>query len=44
MKLGRSSIACELNPVYWRDGVAHVQGIADKLSAPSLFDLIDEAS
>lgn len=39
MKLGRSSIGIELNPIYWRDGVAHVKGVADQLSAPTLFDL-----
>lgn len=46
MKLGRSSIGIELNPVYWRDGVAHVQGVADKLGAPTLFDVLalEEAS
>ena len=44
MKLGRSSVGVELNPIYWRDGVAHVEGMARSLSAPTLFDLEDAAS
>jgi DNA modification methylase len=39
LKLSRSSVACELNPVYWRDGVAHVEGVARAIGAPTLFDL-----
>lgn len=41
LKLGRSGIGIELNPIYWRDGVAHVQGVADDLATPTLFDLLD---
>jgi hypothetical protein len=41
LKLRRQGWGVELNPVYWRDGVAHVQGIADQLAAPTLFDLVD---
>ena len=44
LKLGRSSIGVELNPVYWRDGVAHVEGVAKQLSSPTLFDLAGEAA
>jgi len=44
MKLGRSSVGIELNPVYWRDGVAHVEGVARTLTAPTLFDLDELAS
>ena len=39
LKLGRSSIAVELNPVYFTDGVAHVKGIAEDIATPTLFDL-----
>lgn len=41
LKLRRQGWGVELNPVYWRDGVAHVQGIADQLAAPTLFDLLE---
>ncbi len=44
MKAGRSSVAVELNPIYWRDGVAHVQGIADKIGAPTLFDVLEASA
>ncbi|HEY3718315.1 MAG TPA: DNA methyltransferase [Jatrophihabitantaceae bacterium] len=43
VKLGRVGIACELNPDYWRDGVAHVEAQAAGASTPSLFDLEETA-
>lgn len=40
LKLGRQGWGFELNPVYFRDGVAHVEGVAAELNAPTLFDLV----
>ncbi len=40
VKLGRRGIGVELNPTYWRDGVAYVQAAARKAQVPTLFDLI----
>ena len=37
VKLGRVGVGVELSPLYWRDGVAHVEGIAAKRSMPTLF-------
>jgi hypothetical protein len=39
VKLGRHGIGVELNPTYWRDGVAYVQAAARKAQVPTLFDL-----
>lgn len=39
VKLGRVGIGVELNPVYWRDGIAHVESVARQHATPSLFDL-----
>lgn len=39
VRLGRIGWGSELNPLYWRDGVAHVEGIAAKANAPTLFDV-----
>lgn len=39
VKAARFGIGVELNPLYWRDGVAHVEGIAAAVNAPTLFDL-----
>ena len=41
---GRSSIAVELNPTYWADGVMHVQGAANEIATPTLFDLDEDAA
>lgn len=43
LKLRRSSIAVELNPVYFADGVAHVKGVAEDIATPTLFDLEEPA-
>lgn len=40
VKLGRRGVGVELNPAYWRDGVAYVEAAARKASIPTLFDLI----
>ena len=40
VKLGRRGVGVELNPTYWRDGVAYVQAAARKVSVPTLFDLL----
>ncbi len=40
VKLGRRGVGVELNPTYWRDGVAYVQAAARKASVPTLFDLL----
>jgi DNA modification methylase len=39
--LKRRSIACELNPGYFRDGVAYVKLAEQKLNAPTLFDITE---
>lgn len=44
VKLNRAGYGIELNPLYWRDGVAHVQSIALKAAAPTLFDVADPAA
>jgi hypothetical protein len=45
VKLGRRGAGVELNPTYWRDGVAYVDAAARQASIPTLFDLIaQEAS
>jgi len=44
VKLGRRGVGVELNPDYWRDGVAYVEAAARKAQVPTLFDLIGEAS
>ena len=42
-QLGRSSVGIELNPVYWRDGIAHVRAVAEDLNTPSLFDILEDS-
>jgi DNA methylase len=42
IKLGRRGVATELNPGYWRDGVAYVEAVARDASVPTLFDLIEQ--
>jgi hypothetical protein len=39
LMLKRQGIACELNPVYWRDGVNYAAAAERESSTPSLFDL-----
>ncbi len=41
LKLGRSAIGIELSPSYYADGVAHVQGVANQIATPTLFDLLE---
>jgi DNA modification methylase len=42
VKLGRYGIGCELNPGYWRDGVAYCRSAEAEQNAPTLFDLAAE--
>jgi hypothetical protein len=44
VKLGRRGAGIELNPRYFADGVAYVEEVAREASAPTLFDLLGEAS
>lgn len=45
VKLGRRGRGVELNPTYFRDGVAYVEAAARQASVPTLFDLVaDEAA
>ena len=39
VKAGRYGMASELNPQYYRDGVAYMKAIEDEISMPSLFDI-----
>jgi len=41
LKLGRRGVGVELNPEYFRDGIAYVQAVADEQAVPTLFDLVD---
>jgi DNA methylase len=41
MKLDRFGIGVELNAVYWRDGVAHLQAEDRKHAMPTLFDALE---
>jgi DNA modification methylase len=43
VKLGRFGIGVELNAVYWRDGVTHLQAEDRKQGMPQLFDAINDA-
>jgi hypothetical protein len=40
LKLGRQAVGIELNPAYFRDGVAHVREVAAARATASLFELI----
>jgi len=40
VKAGRRGLGVELNPGYFRDGVAYVQGAASDMAMPTLFDLV----
>jgi hypothetical protein len=44
LKAGRRGLGVELNPGYFRDGVAYVEGAAREASMPTLFDLIEETA
>lgn len=44
VELGRTGWGIELNPVYFRDGVAHVQAAAEEFATPSLFDLLEDGA
>ena len=44
IRQGRSAVAVELNPTYWADGVMHVQGAANEIATPTLFDLDEDAA
>lgn len=42
IKWGRKGVGIELSPVYFADGLSHLQAMEMKLSMPSLFDFIGE--
>ena len=42
IKMGRYGMACELNNEYFRDGVGYCKAEEDKLSVPTLFDLMED--
>jgi hypothetical protein len=42
VKLGRCGVGVELNPTYFRDGVAYVEAAARQASMPTLFDFLDD--
>lgn len=42
VKLKRRGIGVELSPGYFRDGVAYVEAAAREMSAPTLFDFLDQ--
>lgn len=44
LKLGRRGRTSELNPDYWRDGVAYLRAEERAQNIPTLFDLMEEAS
>lgn len=44
LKLGRRGRTTELNPDYWRDGVAYLRAEERAQNIPTLFDLMEEAS
>lgn len=43
VKHGRKGIGVELNPDYFRDGVAYLREADQQISAPTLFDLLGDA-
>jgi hypothetical protein len=43
MKLGRFGIGVELNAIYWRDGLAHLQAEDRKHAMPTLFATLEVA-
>jgi hypothetical protein len=42
LKLRREAVASELNPGYFLDGVAYVRAMAEEMSMPTLFDVLEE--
>lgn len=42
IKLGRSGLGCELNPVYWQSGIKYCEEAEVERSTPTLFDLATE--
>jgi hypothetical protein len=42
LKLRREAVGSELNPGYFLDSVAYVRAMAEEMSMPSLFDVIEE--
>jgi len=42
MLLGRYGIGHELNPQYFLDGAAHLKAAEQKISIPTLFDVIEQ--
>jgi DNA modification methylase len=43
IKLGRKGIGCELNPIYYLDGLKYVEAAAREVATPSLFDFLASA-
>ncbi len=43
VKLGRRGLGVELNPQYFRDALAYIEGAAREASLPTLFDAIEAA-
>ncbi len=43
VKLGRTGMACELNPAYFADGCAYLRAAEEEVSMPSLFDTLEAA-
>ncbi|WP_214103190.1 DNA methyltransferase [Acrocarpospora catenulata] len=41
IRMGRRGLGVELNPQYFRDGVAYVEAAEREASLPTLFDLVD---
>ena len=44
IKLGRRGLGCELNPLYWQNGVKYCQDAELARSAPSLFAVTEETA
>lgn len=44
MKLGRKGMMTELNPDYFRDAVGYLDAEEEKIEAPTLFDMLEEAT
>jgi hypothetical protein len=44
VKTGRVGIGIELSPIYWRDGVVHLEAQARKSEMPTLFDTLSDES
>lgn len=44
LKLGRKAVSAELNPDYYDDGLFYLKALEYKLSVPTLFDMLQDAS